>query len=172
MKQQGYTFQEDTTLDGDHGRIETRRHVLTSDIEWLQGKEKWAAFKKLPSMPWLVAVTIHANEVLAPARKLGQVNLIVTLISVLIAALIIYIIANSVSRPINHVVDGLKDAAEGEGDIAEAAADQRIGQILFDPGNGFNKINSIVIMLLHSRTNCQYIRIKNDILRFETNLPD
>lgn len=42
MKQQGYTFQEDTTVDGDHGRIETRRHVLTSDIGWLQGKENWS----------------------------------------------------------------------------------------------------------------------------------
>ena len=41
MKQQGYCFQEDTTVDGDHGRIETRRHVMTSDIDWLQGREKW-----------------------------------------------------------------------------------------------------------------------------------
>ena len=42
MKQQGYSFQQDTTVDGDHGRIETRRHVLTSDIGWLQGKENWS----------------------------------------------------------------------------------------------------------------------------------
>jgi methyl-accepting chemotaxis protein len=83
------------------------------------GKEKWASFKKLPSMPWYVAVTIHTDEVLAPARKLGQVNLLVTLISVMVAGLIIYVIANSVSRPINRVVAGLKDVAEGEGDLTK-----------------------------------------------------
>lgn len=80
---------------------------------------KWAAFKKLPSLPWLVAVTIHEDEVLAPARKLGQVNLMVTLSSVIMAGLIIFLIAISVSKPINRVVNGLKDAAEGEGDLTK-----------------------------------------------------
>jgi predicted transposase YbfD/YdcC len=30
------------TVDGDHGRIETRRHWITSDIEWLGAKASWA----------------------------------------------------------------------------------------------------------------------------------
>lgn len=30
------------TIDADHGRIETRRYWTNSDIECLQGKEKWA----------------------------------------------------------------------------------------------------------------------------------
>jgi predicted transposase YbfD/YdcC len=29
------------TIDGDHGRIETRRYFTTSDIEWLPDKDKW-----------------------------------------------------------------------------------------------------------------------------------
>ena len=29
------------TVDGGHGRIETRRYWTTSDIGWLQGKEDW-----------------------------------------------------------------------------------------------------------------------------------
>jgi predicted transposase YbfD/YdcC len=29
------------TTDGDHGRIEIRRHWTTDDIDWLQGKELW-----------------------------------------------------------------------------------------------------------------------------------
>ena len=47
MAQQGYTFDEYTTVDGDHGRIETRRYLMTSDIDWLQGKEQWAGIKCL-----------------------------------------------------------------------------------------------------------------------------
>ncbi|MBR9981927.1 MAG: methyl-accepting chemotaxis protein [Desulfatitalea sp.] len=84
-----------------------------------EGAAKWAAFNHIPSMDWLAAVTISADEVLAPAKRMGQVNLMVTVISVLLAGAIIFFIANSVVRPINGVVAGLKDAAEGEGDLTK-----------------------------------------------------
>lgn len=88
------------------------------DYEY-EGVKKWAAFKQLPSKPWRIAVTMNDSEVLAPAKKLGRINLIVTLVSVIIAAFIIYLICLSVSNPINDVVEGLKDAAEGEGDLTK-----------------------------------------------------
>ena len=47
MKSQGYAFDEDTTVNGGHGRIETRKSVVTSDIDWLHGKEKWAGLKSI-----------------------------------------------------------------------------------------------------------------------------
>lgn len=47
MKKEGYVFDEDTTVDGGHGRIETRRNVTTSDIDWLHDKEKWHGLKSL-----------------------------------------------------------------------------------------------------------------------------
>ena len=34
-----YDYHE--TIDGDHGRIETRRYFMTSDIDWLPDKDKW-----------------------------------------------------------------------------------------------------------------------------------
>jgi predicted transposase YbfD/YdcC len=44
---QGIVYDEYETVDGDHGRIETRKYVMTSDIDWLQGKENWAGLKTL-----------------------------------------------------------------------------------------------------------------------------
>ena len=35
------------TIDGDHGRIETRQYVATSDIDWLPGKHLWAGIKTI-----------------------------------------------------------------------------------------------------------------------------
>jgi predicted transposase YbfD/YdcC len=35
------------TIDGDHGRIETRQYVTTSDIDWLPGKHLWAGIKTI-----------------------------------------------------------------------------------------------------------------------------
>jgi len=47
MKDQGYIFDENTTVDGGHGRIETRRAVMTSDIDWLQDTHNWEGLKSI-----------------------------------------------------------------------------------------------------------------------------
>jgi predicted transposase YbfD/YdcC len=48
----GISFNEYTTVDGDHGRIETRTYKTISDIDWLQGKENW---KKLTTIVMVVS---------------------------------------------------------------------------------------------------------------------
>ncbi len=35
------------TIDGEHGRIETRQYFTTNDIGWLQGKHLWAGLKTI-----------------------------------------------------------------------------------------------------------------------------
>ena len=35
------------TIDGEHGRIETRQYLTTSDIDWLPGKHLWAGMKTI-----------------------------------------------------------------------------------------------------------------------------
>jgi len=46
-KTKGFAFDEYQTIDGDHGRIETRNYVMTSDIIWLQEKENWSGIKSI-----------------------------------------------------------------------------------------------------------------------------
>ncbi|MDA8140789.1 MAG: methyl-accepting chemotaxis protein [Desulfobacteraceae bacterium] len=84
-----------------------------------KGIKKWAAFYELTEMPWKVAVTMEEKEVLAPASHLSRINMGVTVISVIVAGLIILLISISVVKPINSVVAGLKDAAQGEGDLTK-----------------------------------------------------
>jgi predicted transposase YbfD/YdcC len=35
------------SVDGDHGRVETRKYTVVSDIDWLQGKEDWRGLKSI-----------------------------------------------------------------------------------------------------------------------------
>ena len=35
----------DTTIDGDHGRIETRTTTVINDVEWLQERHDWPGLK-------------------------------------------------------------------------------------------------------------------------------
>lgn len=43
------------TLDGEHGRIETRRYFTSGDIGWLPGKEEWTGIKT-------VCMTVRERE--------------------------------------------------------------------------------------------------------------
>ena len=38
---------QDTTIDGDHGRIETRTSTVIHDVEWLQERHRWPGLKAL-----------------------------------------------------------------------------------------------------------------------------
>lgn len=35
------------TIDGDHGRIETRRYWITEDVEWLASKPEWSGLHSI-----------------------------------------------------------------------------------------------------------------------------
>ena len=48
----GISFDSLTTVDGDHGRIETRKYYIVSDIDWLEGKENW---KKLNTIGMVIS---------------------------------------------------------------------------------------------------------------------
>lgn len=41
------SFDACQTIDGDHGRIETRQYLSTSDIDWLPGKHLWAGIQSI-----------------------------------------------------------------------------------------------------------------------------
>lgn len=83
------------------------------------GEAKWMAFHRLTTLDWVVAVVANENEILMPVHQLGKINIMVLITVVLIAGAVIYFISNSVVRPINQVVAGLTDAAEGEGDLTK-----------------------------------------------------
>ena len=58
----------------------------------------------------------------------------------------------------NRFADGIV-AAEREGDIAHAAADQGIGQVLLDPARGLNIGKAVFVMLFKAGGNGEDIRV-------------
>ena len=50
LKSRGFAdgvFNRHQTVDGDHGRIETRTYVATGDIDWLQERHKWPGMRSI-----------------------------------------------------------------------------------------------------------------------------
>lgn len=84
-----------------------------------EGVEKSVSFRQYKDLGWTVGVSAVSEEVFSVVKRLGQFNLIVAVCVTILAAVIIFLITGSVVRPINRVVAGLKDAAEGEGDLTK-----------------------------------------------------
>jgi methyl-accepting chemotaxis protein len=84
-----------------------------------EGVKKELAFSSVAVQDWIVAVNVHEDEILAPVISLRHINLLVAAVVIAFAAMLIYFITSSVVRPINRVVAGLRDAAEGDGDLTK-----------------------------------------------------
>ena len=115
------------------------KHVLTLDLNTLKGMEsiarammdgkagvepyvfqetdKIAGYAPIHLTGWSVAATQDKKEVLASVSALKRLIGMITLVSMLLAALVIYFAASSITKPINKAINGLKDIAQGEGDL-------------------------------------------------------
>jgi methyl-accepting chemotaxis protein len=83
-----------------------------------EGTEKAVAFKKVDEIGWFLAAGVPTEELLAPARKIGIINISVAGIVVILAAVVVFMIARSVANPINYISSGL---AEGASQVAAAS---------------------------------------------------
>jgi methyl-accepting chemotaxis protein len=84
-----------------------------------EGVKKKVAFNSVDGQEWIVVVNVPEAEILAPVKGLRQINLLVAVLVIATAAVLIYFVTSSVVKPINQVVAGLQDAAEGDGDLTK-----------------------------------------------------
>ncbi|MFV0437919.1 MAG: methyl-accepting chemotaxis protein [Desulfopila sp.] len=80
-------------------------------------KEKIAGFAYVPENRWSIALTQNKEEFLAASRSIRSSLIVVVITAQVIVGLLIYPAARSITGPINRAVAGLKDIAEGEGDL-------------------------------------------------------
>ncbi len=81
--------------------------------------DKVAALQTFDAMGWKIVITTNLDEAYAAVNKLAKLSLILVASMVALAIVVILFVANSVAKPINMVVEGLRDAAEGEGDLTK-----------------------------------------------------
>ena len=94
-------------LAGDTG-VETYR---------FKGTDKLAAFAPVGINGWSISATQNQDEFLAASHAIRRTNIIVAVAAGLLTALLVLFLARSIVRPINAAVAGLKDIAQGEGDL-------------------------------------------------------
>jgi methyl-accepting chemotaxis protein len=107
--------------DFEFGREMLAKKTGVIDYEF-EGVDKITAFRTLPGINWIFALTAPTDELLASARRLGIINLIIAVIAVLAAGFIIFFIAQSVAKPIKVIIQGLNHGANQVASAAEQVA--------------------------------------------------
>lgn len=88
-----------------------------SESYTFKGVKKVAGFAPFKGKGWSVATTQNVEEFLASVTSLRNTIGLISLISILLTGFIVFLAAGSITRPINKAVAGLKDIAQGEGDL-------------------------------------------------------
>lgn len=84
-----------------------------------KGLNKFATFHTFEHLGCTLVVTASSRELFAPVASMGRLSAILALIVLAAAVAVIWVIMSSVVKPVNQVVEGLKDAAQGEGDLTK-----------------------------------------------------
>ena len=71
-----------------------------------------------------------------------------------------------------HGLANLVVAAKAEGDVGDAAAHLGVRQVGLDPTGGVDKVNRVVVVLLHARGHGEDVGIEDDVFRGKANLID
>ncbi len=97
-----------------------------------QGVPKIAGFAPVGVNGWSISATQDQHEFLAASHAIRNTNIIIALVAGLIVAVFVFFSARSIVRPINAAVAGLKDIAQGEGDLTmrlEASTKDEVGEL-------------------------------------------
>jgi methyl-accepting chemotaxis protein len=97
-----------------------------------KGVNKIAGFAPVGVNGWSISATQDQAEFLKAAVSIRNSNMMVTVVAGLIIAIVILLAARTIVKPINAAVAGLKDIAQGEGDLTmrlEASSKDEVGEL-------------------------------------------
>ncbi len=115
------------------------KHILSLDINKLKGMEEFskkiisgntdvsdyiykgihkiAGYAPLGMNDWYIATTQDSEEFMSSVKEIRNATLLIGVVAVVVTSLILFVTIGAIIKPINNAVKGLKDIAQGEGDL-------------------------------------------------------
>ncbi len=82
-----------------------------------RGTDKISGYATVKTTGWHIGATQNSDEFLSASKSIRNLNLLICIIFLVITGIVIVLALNRIIKPINEAVEGLKDIAEGEGDL-------------------------------------------------------
>lgn len=99
-----------------------------------KGIGKIAGYYPIKEQQWSIAVTQDEEEFLGAPNAIRNTLLMVILTTLLFIIVVVFFASKAIVDPINKAVEGLKDIAEGEGDLTmrlEAKTKDEVGEMAY-----------------------------------------
>jgi methyl-accepting chemotaxis protein len=112
-----------------------------------QGTDKIAGFAPVGVNGWSIGATQNRDEFQAASVSIRNANILIAIIAGFLATALILVAARSIVRPINAAVAGLKDIAQGEGDLTmrlEVKSRDEVGELATWFNTFIDKLQGII----------------------------
>ena len=112
-----------------------------------KGVDKVAGYAPLSQTDWFVGATQNSDEFLASSKTIRNLIGLVTIIAVILTAVLVSFAALAIVKPLNKAVDGLKDIAQGEGDLTmrlQVTSKDEIGEMAHWFNTFIEKLQGII----------------------------
>lgn len=120
-----------------------------------KGVHKVAGFAPVPSQGWSVAITQDEEEFLEGPRAIRNSLIVIIIVAQLIIGFMVYFAAKGITGPLNSAVAGLKDIAEGEGDLTmrlDATSKDETGEMARWFNTFIEKLQGIIKQIAENST--------------------
>ncbi|MCP4341780.1 MAG: methyl-accepting chemotaxis protein [Desulfobulbaceae bacterium] len=120
-----------------------------------QGVKKIAGYSPIDVAGWSVAITQDKADFQEASNTIRNYIILLTVVSVLLVFLLIFFVSRSITTPINQAVAGLKDIAEGEGDLTmrlTVVSKDEVGEMAKWFNTFIEKLQNIIIKIADNAT--------------------
>jgi len=104
---------------------------------------------------WSISVEIPMDKILEEPRKITYLCILIGIVSVILAGLAIFFMSGTIVKPIKLAVEGLKDIAEGEGDLTmrlQVTSKDEIGEMAHWFNTFIEKLQGIIKQIADNST--------------------
>ncbi len=118
-----------------------------------KGVHRIAGFAPVPLKGWSIALTQNEEEFLKEPHAIRNSIIIIALGALLIVGFLIFFASKKITNPLNDAVVGLKDIAEGEGDLTmrlNVDTKDEIGEMALWFNTFIEKLQGIIGQIAHS----------------------
>lgn len=120
-----------------------------------KGVDKIAGYSYVPLKKWSVALTQDEDEFLAGAYAIRNNIILVLIIAQIVVCLLIYFASKKITRPLHDAVIGLKDIAQGEGDLTmrlKVTSQDEVGEMAIWFNTFIDKLQGIIKQVADNST--------------------
>ena len=115
-----------------------------------KGVSKIAGYAPIPSKKWSIAITQNEEEFLMAPREIRNYLIVIIIAAQIIVGFLIFFASKGITNPINKAVEGLKDIAEGEGDLTmrlNVSSKDEVGEMAKWFNTFIEKLQNIIIKI-------------------------